>query len=566
MTRRAARKLGVFDFETDPFARGRTVRPFVWGFADDEGFEYGWNDSPSCATDFANFLKSLPDRYVLYAHNGGKFDFLFLLPHLAPNPTIINGRIVEARLGDHVLRDSYAILPVPLSEAGQKTAIDYGLFEAGRRRHHKAQIVEYLRDDCIELLGAVRAYRDRFGNALTMASAAIRKLKESVELAHGRPWQEVIHRQSPERDAALRPWFFGGRVECFERGIIKDALEIRDANSMYPAAMRNFQHPTGGVRIAQRTIDDRTDFVVIDCISRGALPLRAKDGSLSFPHGRHVFHANGHELRAGIELGLIEPLHVHEMWRYAIRTDFAPFVDTYYNLRLKCDAAGDDVGKLHFKLVLNSSYGRFALRADDLYEYEMAPLTNWHLREMTANGWELAFEGPQVAMFRRLAPEADRRRALLNVATGASITSASRAMLLRAIHRAERPLYCDTDSLICRSLDMPNRPGVLGDWKDEGRAELAAIAGKKLYALWGDAPRSPKEAKAREAWGDPRCVKLACKGVRLTAEQIHSVARGNEITWYADRPTFNAAGGVSFMHRRIRMTGDAAGESFEVRQ
>ena len=121
--------------------------------------------------------------------------------------------------------------------------------------------------------------------------------------------------------------------------------------------------------------------------------------------------------------------------------------------------------------------------------------------------------------------------------TGASITGAARAELMMAVYHADRPIYCDTDSVVCRNLDMPKHPTELGAWKLETVANESAIARKKLYALFQDG----------------KVVKQASKGVRLTAEQIRSVCMGNTVVWEADAPTINIAGIQTFMRREIKM-------------
>src|SRR5690606_29805893 len=70
-----------------------------------------------------------------------------------------------------------------------------------------------------------------------------------------------------------------------------------------------------------------------------------------------------------------------------------------------------------------------------------------------------------------------------NVGTAASITGAARAVLMEAICNADDPIYCDTDSLICRDLHNTDlHSDRLGAWKLEEEFEEVAIAGKKLYA------------------------------------------------------------------------------------
>jgi|WetSurMetagenome_2_1015567.scaffolds.fasta_scaffold26518_1 hypothetical protein len=536
MAKHRKRRLATIDLETDPFMYGRTIRPFMWGFFDGANFSHRWRDAPDCAETLYNFLETLDDPHLIYAHNGGRFDFLFLLPWITEPPTIISGRIVEAKLGKHTLRDSFAILPVSLKAAGEKLDIDMARLEPGVRRKHRPEITTYLEQDCRGLYDAVAAFRDRFGNSLTMAGAAMRRLKASVEQVTQRPWMNTLQKLPLSDDPKFRPWYFGGRVSCFDRGLIRDNLKIYDVNSMYPYAMKKYHHPTGRNFLEQMAVDDRTDFAIVDAWSDGALPLRAEDGGLSFPKGRGTFHATGHELRAGMELGKVRVFRVLHALRCTVKTDFADFVDEYYGLRQLARGV-DPIAFLHFKLVLNSSYGRFALDPDGLNEWEVIPRDRGAWRDVMERGYELAFEGPSVSMWRRPVEDNIKARALMNVATGASITGAARAELLRGIAQAERPIYCDTDSVVCRSLDVPGGTD-LGAWKLEGEADEAAIAGRKLYALFAEG----------------EAVKYASKGVRLTPEQIREVAQGSVITWQSERPTFNVAGGWQYLRREVRMT------------
>jgi hypothetical protein len=127
-----------------------------------------------------------------------------------------------------------------------------------------------------------------------------------------------------------------------------------------------------------------------------------------------------------------------------------------------------------------------------------------------------------------------------NVATGASITGAARSLLIRALAKATRPLYCDTDSIVCERLDgVPIDPTKIGHWKIEKTGSRMAIAGRKLYALFDG-----KE-----------CVKMASKGVHLSPTEIEAVARGKVITWKKDAPTFNFKTHTSsYIKRDVRMT------------
>ena len=72
MTRRVA----TADCETDPFKKGRIPRPFVWGFYDGDEYREFWGDTQD---DFAEFLGQ--QDVICYMHNGGKFDFHYLIEY-----------------------------------------------------------------------------------------------------------------------------------------------------------------------------------------------------------------------------------------------------------------------------------------------------------------------------------------------------------------------------------------------------------------------------------------------------------------------------------------------------
>lgn len=545
------------------------MRPFVWGITcvyPDGRREWTHFWEPDCTAKLVAWLNAQPGHMLIYAHNGGRFDFQFLLPHLAADVMVINGRIVAAQLGRHELRDSWAILPVRLAQLGEKEDFDYRHMRRVFRNRPpiRRRILHYLERDCDVLADAVLAYRERFGNKLTMAGAALHELELSVEGETGEPARMTLHRLRPSQDTDFRTFYFGGRVECFERGVIRGAFTVTDKNSMYPDVMAHVEHPTGRDFLRQESYDDRTDFAIVDATSRGAFPLRGKDGSLSFPHDRAVYRVTGHELRTAVELGLVD---VHRLIWAAwcpVRATFATFVDAFYALRQAAADAGDEAAKLHYKLVLNSSYGRFCLNPDRIHEWCIVPngevpapddIDSATGERFYARAWGPAYRGEEVTFWRRSPDQATRDAAIRNVCTGASITGAARAVLLRAIAGATRPLYCDTDSLIAERVDVPLGHD-LGQWKVEAAGTIAAVAQKKLYALF-DETRGATDAEMKSghyAFIDGRtvpAVKMASKGVRLTGHEILRAARGESVTWQAETPTINLAGVQSYMQRTV---------------
>lgn len=523
--------IGVVDSETDPFAHGLAVKPFTIGVALPDRYVDFWGDN--CVEQFFEWLACEEDEYILYAHNGGKFDFYFFLKYLDvdQSPLIMNSRLVKIFFQGQEFRDSFAIIPQALSSY-KKDEIDYAKFTRAKRERHRAEILAYQKSDCLYTLDLIMGFHELFGDKLTVASAALPMLHSF----HG------FDRMGPTQDARFRDYYYGGRVECFERGVLLPKpgkkWRVYDRNSMYPSEMEESVHPISAQAEIQSAIDARTDFACIDAYSEGALPVRGEDGSLSFPHARGIFHATIHEINAGLETGTLRINRVKHAWAFARKTSFKEFVRTFYNLRLEAKEMNDKIRDILYKLILNSAYGKFALNPD---KFKQFMLTLGEVPEPLATrdspkGWSLEVQTGDVFIWSRPNP---RKGGHYNVATAASITGAARANLWLNIQCAERPIYCDTDSIICQDFHGDLDEKRLGGWKLEAEGDMAAVAGKKLYAVFNE----------HEA------IKKAAKGVGISAQDIVEICRGQTILFENPAPTFKLDGSVQFVKRNVRMTG-----------
>jgi len=534
-------KIAVADCETDPFAYDRKPQPFVWGFeAVDLPFVHFWADTEKdgvirtrdeiaedCCTQFIDYLYSLPDAYCIYMHNGGKFDFMFLMKHIEGNLRIVNGRILEAHIGPHTIRDSYAAIPVSLATY-KKDDIDYDLLEIETRENNRYEIVKYLGGDCRYLLEMVTRFREEFGNVLTIGSAAMRAVKKF----------HAFEEFNADQDTEFRDYYFGGRNQCFEVGEIKGAFKTYDKNSSYPHVMSSYLHPVSNTCEVSNEFDHNTDFVHVVGRNYGGLPKRIKD-SLSFVETEGEFKVTGHELRAALETGTFEIESIIKAYTFTTRVTFEEFVNHFYGLRLESAANKDDLLVLFYKLILNSGYGKFALNSDNFKDWT---ITDDDLMAMDPDIWTPEIQSGDFILWAKRSPQ----KKFYNVATGASITGAARTELLLGLAKAERPIYCDTDSIKCLSLKTEADPKKLGAWKLESECDTVYIAGKKLYVDYKDGKPYVDE-KGR--------FKKASKGARLTPEQIKNAALGGTEVYSNPAPTFHLDGTVDFMTRTIRKTG-----------
>lgn len=549
-TKRSKYTNAVLDFETDPFKFGRVPKPFAAEFHCDLKTEVFWGDN--CVERLMEFLEAEETPYRIYAHNGGKFDFHFMHKYLDNPLKVINSRIVHATLGKHVVRDSLAIIPVPLKRffKSAKGEIDYRRLERHLREKHKTEILEYLHQDCTSLYATVSAFDERFGPKLTVGSTAMEQLIQLHDF-------EIM---SPEQDAIFRPFYFGGRVECFKSGILEGPYIGIDVNSSYPKSMRDFKHPLSAAFHEREKMPDNFDipfFVEFDGTNQGALPIIDDTGGLVFDKTSGRFRACSHELKVAFEYGLATVDKVHKVYIAQQWGSFGDFVDKFYAEKVAAKMTGDELTEMFSKFMLNSCYGKFGTNPDNFQD--------WYINRdfgndltLEANGYTLECEYDDFELWAR--PSEINKSAYFNVSIAASITSASRSILLDGLQRSVNPVYCDTDSIICKGFNGEISDSVLGAWKLERTAPSVAIAGKKLYAMYDPEtlalPKTVynKEFQAQDPNPARKAMKLSSKGGQLSVDDIIAICKGQTVRYENMAPSFSIHKDTKFIARNFKMT------------
>ena len=524
------KKIAVIDAETDPFLFGRIPKPFIWGYYNGGDYKQFRHTK-----DLLGFIAERDE--IIYAHNGGRFDFHFIINHLGPDVDlkIINGRIAEFKFGRCTLRDSYLLLPTAL-RAYQKDDFDYTKLEADVREQHMSEIEKYLRHDCEYLYNYIADFFDKYPRTLTIAAAAVKMFETIQDVKMNHVFQSHDHE--------FRPYYFGGRVQAFETGIITrhrragwqgSNFKLYDINSAYPDAMTK-KHPWGRDYYVGRGsggyFDELRFYHVNVDISTPCLLKRDRFNALSLPVGEAIdLFVPGHELIAAVELGYVCVNKIHSFLGCSETITFADYVAHFFALKKQAKKDGNKTDEIFAKLFLNSLYGKLATNPADYQRYKTA---RWDAVPTDYMPVTDHFGDHDIVICAR----DDNTGRYFNVATAASITSAVRAKLMYALHEAKRPLYCDTDSILCESLPDDFVGTELGQWDIEAECDTAAIAGKKLYALKQDGE-----------W-----IKMSSKGARLSGDEIARVAAGETVTWRNDAPTFHIGNKVDFIEREIRLT------------
>lgn len=536
------KKIGTYDFETDPFLYGRIPEPFLACYHDENGTDYFWGDD--CAERLLKRMAREKDR-IIYAHNGGKFDIHYLLPlikKLFPDQELplmlIGSRVSSVKFADVELRDSINLFPVPL-KAISKDEIEIDKLEREVRDDHRVEIMRYCKNDCVYLYKALERFQENYGQNLTLAGTAFKVWKKDF-------LDEPYPTLSENQDDRFRKYYFGGRTQAIETGEIVAPFKYVDICSAYPWAMLD-EHPWGKNPLIKNSLKPsilKKSFVSVYATSYGALPLRAKDGSLSFPcdDTPRLFHVTGWEVLAGLRTGTLFVHDIEKQLYFPKTKNFKGYVNHFYKMKSEGKAQGDKFKTLTAKILLNALYGKMAQNPLNFKDHVLA--APHQMRELVREGWIGGEMTPSGQVFQRKSYRKDDRGQwetkpprFYNVAVGASITGKVRAYLWESILQTERPVYCDTDSIICTGAGNLPMGLELGQWEVEGdNIERVAIAGKKLYATWRNG----------------QAYKTGSKGARLSAEEIRQVTRGDVIQYNFDAPTFSATKEINFTSRKIR--------------
>ena len=403
------------------------------------------------------YLFSLKKNVQVWAHFGGKFDFLFLLQEAfsIPQLKVLNmiprgSGILCFDLTDGVytitFMDSSAILPFSLERICESFKVEHKKLKWDHEKTFKVtrKLVHYLKYDCIGLYEAIQKYREwdlikRAGPKTTMASQALQVLRLFLE--------KPIHSLNDEVDAFVRKSYFGGRTEVFKplyQG--KEPIRCYDVNSLYPTVMRSNEFPNRPRRFTDVYYPDEIGFydAVVEVPPMYIPPLGTVqkvglNDKYVFPTG--VFQGRFSTIE--LEYAKSQGIKVLKTGQGIIFSSsgylFKNFIDTLYEMRLKAKETGDQVTDTLTKLLMNSTYGRFGLNKD----------RKNLVVDDGRTGLEKYCEIKTPFGFISLATE-DKRldSSFSNVAVAAWTTSLSRIHMHKIYVRcADSVYYTDTDSL-----------------------------------------------------------------------------------------------------------------------
>ena len=556
MARKKSVPVIALDIETEKAQYGYRPEPICVCLVSDDLHisEQFWG--ADCITQSHAYLAGIKKKCLIIAHNGGKFDFGFY-EHDIGKLRVIGSRLLSSHIGGHETLDTFLLMPTALKNLGSKGETDLDTHRLDCTDAEREKILEYCTQDCRVLLAAYKRFCKVFTGDEntrckdTAAGNAFAELKKTLPDAHPTLW-----RTTGVFDATFRPYYHGGIVNTFGKPRdITGAFTMVDANSMYPGAMRNFQHPANN-----RSIKVETPVLTRDGklkgFTRGMFFIRFKGWAKLLPHvalkGGLEYDVTGeyfvtsHELQAAIRTRTVRVDEIIEAYVFYETMNFAEFVDKYYELRQE-KKREDNPEEYVYKIVLNSAYGKFGqdprnysqiASTDDGQPPEQAEnCTEWkrtgYCAETNTYFWECE----------KILDEDERN--FVNVAVAASITGAARATLIddigAVVSDGGTVHYCDTDSIVFAGRPTMDLGDQLGQWKVECHLKRLVIAAPKLYALEFAQPMKGK------GW------KVASKGVRATSQDVIDLVAGErDIVYRPDVGSHDYQGRYRTVGRTIK--------------
>lgn len=426
-------------------------------------------------SDFINHLnRKAYSGLRIYAHNGGKFDFLFILEELLDRSWIKKiierqGRIICIRCDtgkvQFTFADSYALLPQSLRSLSDSFGPEHKKLEMDYRKVSKndSKTLRYLENDCLCLYEIITLF---FGSdyveqpQLTIASQAMNTFRL-------RFCPSFVGRIELEDEDMIRERFYsGGRVEVYKG---RGRVNCYDVNSLYPTAMLN-EMPSGKMIKTKKYHSGKIGFYEVNIKATPAWyisPLLIK--------GKKNFYVNGPGTYY-LSSATIEYLRTEFSIRCSVvsgyvfsgRDDlFGDYVETFY--KMKQGAEKNSVQYVLAKLFLNSLYGKFgAARWRD----SVVPWTD------ELQTWE-DFD-PRYGLV--LVKEKSKSKFIMPF-VASYITELARLYHFQLLNMyPEKMYYCDTDSLYT-SADMNKLVGTkIGQLSNDGTWN-GLFLNSKCYAL-----------------------------------------------------------------------------------
>lgn len=464
-------------------------------------------------------LKSKYFNHSIYAHNGGRFDFKFLLETLHKydydfDILDVNGNILNIRVPFQYYKtkkgkllskysinftDSFMLLKDSLHKITHSFQVPHRKKEVNFFKKDEPNYIdkfdnwklfkEYLRYDAIGLYEAIRHFEEiihRYdGNIkLTIASTAMSIFKnrflntvvfpvnKNIKIGSYLGKDVIINIEDE-----IRKNYVGGRTEIFKR--YGEYLYYYDVNSLYPFVMYDNPFPISNPIFVLGNQVTKNDIGFFQCkISypecKHGIPLlpkkifNGKFNKLIYPVGewsglydsKMIEYARKEGYDIEIEYGFI----------FDYEYIFRDFITEFYDLRKENDSYN-----LIFKYMLNSLYGKWAQKRENT---QIVKMTN---TDLFSKYKEVKSYIDELDLF-EVTSEIDSAHIIPSISN--RVTQLSQLELYKWFKKADFDIYnCDTDSLVT-SKKLPHSKR-LGDIKLEYEIDRGIFLFPKFYCFEG---------------------------------------------------------------------------------
>jgi len=296
-----------------------------------------------------------------------------------------------------------------------------------------------------------------------------------------------------------RASYFGGRTECFFIGKVKESpIYDLDVNSMYPFVMWKYEYPTKKAGYLENVSIEKLKeilkkYAVIAEVElktdKPYYPYRCKSKCL-FPIGQLTTTLCTKSLVRALKNNHI--VKVNKLAAYHKAVIFRDYVEYFYNLKKQAKENNKKIDYILAKLFLNSLYGKFGQRVDEIIEAGVLQKPQWGREEIiyakTGKKEIINYLGNRYEVLELNAEDGYNTF----VAIASHVTDYARNVLLDYIEMAgwDNVYYCDTDSLFVNEKGYVNLQSVLsetelGKLKLERKIKNLVIHGLKDYVYDG---------------------------------------------------------------------------------
>lgn len=443
----------------------------------------------------ADAILSIPRNHQVWAHSGGKFDFLWLLDHLIergdrPRAAVAcsGGSATSVRFADGPhLRDSLRLIPMGLASAARiagehrekgDAGIDFDKMTRNMPRAVYDRVVAYCVSDT-ELL------RDVLFSLVAYAEQNSIELRGTVG---GSAWATASDWCGLDPADWPRPRLYNFVAEGYKGGMCAvGQLQTKkvhryDRKSAYPASiMLSVPHgPFRGLpsKTAAQAYRSHRPGIYQACVTvpetiAPCLPIAHKN-RLVFPHGRMIGTWTHHELAAAeLRGGIIHSIGGGVVWKKESAI-LAPFARRAFELRDQLPDWNKKSLGTWLKFLANSFTGKTG----------QSPETESIVIGDYSDNFEYKAIGISEHVWRK---DVWRIADCAHVQMAAVLTARARLELIEQIeHAGDKWVYSDTDSCFSTIKQTRNVGDDLGQWNYEGLGRDWKCVAPKVYSYLDD--------------------------------------------------------------------------------